>query len=165
MCLSRLTMVLVVVIASFLLSRYFTMPVQFVRVGYDDLPSSSMREVSIQEGRRVVTTICIRCHYDPEIGRLSGRKHPNPERVGDFWSGNITQDSIYGIGSWTRRDLVYFLRFGVTPDGRYVFDMPKYVHLSDSDMSSLVSFLKSDDSMLQATAAQNPPPRYSLPMR
>ncbi len=117
------------------------------------------------EGARIVTTICIRCHYDPGTRTLSGFNHSNPKRIGHFWSSNITRDSTFGIGSWNKRDLVYFLRFGVTPDGRYVFDMPKYVHLSDNDMSSLVTFLTSDDPLVDPTPKQTPPPEYSVPMK
>ena len=138
---------------------------KFSRLGYNDLPNSSMRETSTIEGARIVKTICIRCHYNPNTSTLSGFNHPNPERIGLLWSSNITRDSIFGIGSWNKRDLVYFLRFGVTPEGKYVFDMPKYLHLSDNDMSSLVTFLKSKDPVLKPTPFEPPKPRYSLPMK
>ncbi|MCF8463381.1 MAG: hypothetical protein K9G41_00965 [Flavobacteriales bacterium] len=124
-----------------------------------------MENTSTIEGERIVKTICIRCHYNPNTLSLSGFNHANPERIGHFWSSNITGDSLFGIGSWTKRDLVYFLRFGVNPDGDFVFDMPKYVHLSDQDMSSLVSFLKSDDPLVKPTPFKTPSPEYSLPMR
>ncbi len=140
-------------------------PMTFERPGFSTLPMSSMSNKETDEGKRIATTICVRCHYDSETGTLSGRKHPNPKRLGEFWSGNITLDSLHGIGTWSRRDLTYFLRFGVTPDGRYVFDMPKYLHLSDADMSSLVSFLRSDDPLVRATPRPNPAPDYSWAMK
>jgi mono/diheme cytochrome c family protein len=142
-----------------------SVPKTFERPGFSTLPMSSMSEKETDEGKRIVTTICVRCHFDPRTGTLSGKKHANPERIGDLWSGNITQDSVHGIGTWSRRDLVYFLRFGVTPVGRYVFDMPKYLHLSDADMSSLVSFLRSDDPLVRATPSPNPAPDYSWAMK
>jgi len=43
--------------------------------------------------------------------------------------------------------------------------MPKYLHLSDNDMSSLVTFLMSDDPLLKPTPIQPPPPKYSIPMK
>lgn len=72
---------------------------------------------------------------------------------------------MHGIGSWSRKDLVYFLNYGVTPNGRYVFDVPKYIHLSDSDMSSLVSFLESDHQLVRATPISPPDANFSLPMK
>lgn len=138
---------------------------KFARTGYDDLPNSSMKEVDVAEGARIVKTICIQCHYNPTTLTLSGYNHANPERIGKFWSSNITRDSIFGIGAWSKRDLVYFLRFGVTPNGKYVFDMPKYLHLSDSDMSSLVTFLMSNDPLVRPTPFAPPAPKYSFPMR
>ena len=124
-----------------------------------------MAMTNATEGERIVKTICIRCHYNPNTLTLSGFNHPNPKRIGRFWSSNITRDSIFGIGSWNKRDLVYFLRFGVNPAGEYVFDMPKYLHLSDKDMSSLVTFLISDDPLVKPTPTKPPRPKYSIPMK
>jgi hypothetical protein len=42
--------------------------------------------------------------------------HGNPERLGDFYSSNITKDSISGIGSWTVDEIYILLRTGIKKD-------------------------------------------------
>lgn len=118
--------------------------------------------VSIYEGKRLVLSICAHCHYNDEYGTLAGRKHGNPEKLGSFYSGNITKDSINGIGSWNEGELYYFFRTGIKPDGTYVFDMPKYPNLSEEDLASLIKFLKSDDALVKETPFKNPKPEYSI---
>lgn len=137
----------------------------FERLHLKKLPTSSFQSVDVSEGERIVRTICIRCHYNPETKTLAGMNHANPKRIGNFWSGNITQDSVYGIGKWTRADIAYLLRYGVNPNGQYVFDMPKYLGLSDEDLASVVSFLKSDDPLVRPTSLLNPEPHFSIPMK
>ena len=116
----------------------------------------------VAEGKRIALTICYRCHYNFETGTMAGRQHGNPKRLGDFYSGNITRDTATGIGSWSEGELLYFLRAGVKPDGEYVFDMPKYPHLSDEDIASIIAFLRSDDALVSPTHFENPKPKYSL---
>jgi len=129
------------------------------------ISKTSMMSVDVYEGERIARTICVRCHFNPVTGALSGRQHPNPDRLGKFSSGNITNDSIHGIGKWSREDLAYFLRTGVRPDGIYIFDRPKYVHLSDRDLSSLVSFLKSDSPLVRAIPKETAAPQFSFPLK
>lgn len=121
-----------------------------------------VKDVSLQEGRKLAIGICMKCHYSYTSETLAGRQHGNPARLGSFWSGNITQDTTYGIGKWTEDELFYFLKTGVNNKGKYIFDMPKYPNLSDEDMSSLIAFLKSEDPLVQPTALYNPPPQYSF---
>lgn len=116
----------------------------------------------IAEGKRIALTICNRCHYNYETGTLAGRQHGNPKRLGDFYSGNITQDSSTGIGSWSSGQLYYFLKTGIKPSGEYVFDMPKYCNLSNEDLFSIISFFKSDDSLVRKTKYANPKPTFSF---
>ena len=118
--------------------------------------------VSVNAGKKIALTICARCHYDEASNSFSGYQHPNPDRLGDFWSSNITQDSATGLGSWTKGELAYFLKTGVKKNGEYVFDMPKYLHLSNQDLSSLVNFLKSDHYLVRPVKREIPKPDYSL---
>jgi mono/diheme cytochrome c family protein len=116
----------------------------------------------VAEGKRISKTICIRCHYNERTNTLAGRQHGNPKRLGDFSSGNITRDSATGIGKWTNGQLYYFLKTGIKPDGDYVFDMPKYLNLSEEDLLSIIAFLKSDDTLVRRTDNPNPPPQFSF---
>lgn len=124
--------------------------------------SDSYTTEQIAEGKRIALTICVRCHYNEQTGTLAGKLHGNPKRLGDFYSGNITQDSATGIGTWRAEELYYFLKTGIKPDGEYVFDMPKYPNLSDYDLLSIIAFLQSDDSLVRATAYPNPKPKFSF---
>jgi mono/diheme cytochrome c family protein len=114
------------------------------------------------EGKRIALTICVRCHYNENTNSLSGKQHGNPKRLGEFSSGNITRDSATGIGAWSSGQLYYFLKTGVKPDGDYVFDMPKYPNLSEEDLTGIIAFLQSDDSLVRKTNSPNPKPRFSF---
>lgn len=129
------------------------------------ISKASIMSVDVYEGERIVRTICVRCHFDSVTGTLSGRQHPNPDRLGQFSSGNITNDSTHGIGKWAREDIAYFLRTGVRPDGIFIFDRPKYVHLSDQDLSSLISFLKSDSPLVRAVPKETAEPHFSFALK
>lgn len=121
-----------------------------------------VKDVSLEEGKKLVISICMKCHFNYSYETLAGRQHGNNKRLGSFWSGNITNDVETGIGNWTEDELFYFLKTGINKDGEYIFDMPKYPNLSDEDMSSLIAFLKSDDELVKPTKLYNPPPRYSF---
>ncbi len=114
------------------------------------------------EGKKLALTICSRCHLNYDTRTLAGRNHGNPNRIGEIWSANITQDSITGIGSWTNEDLFYLFRTGIKKNGQFAYDMPKYPNLSDEDLLSLIAFLKSNDPLVKATDHKIPPPNFSL---
>jgi mono/diheme cytochrome c family protein len=118
---------------------------------------------AIEEGRRLAVTICAGCHYDAKSNSLageynSGQQVNEPDR---FYAANITSDSVYGIGGWSNGQLNYFLRTGISNKGNYALDMPKYTNLSKDDMNALLSFLRSDDSLVHATHKPTITPPYS----
>ncbi|MES2621881.1 MAG: cytochrome c [Bacteroidota bacterium] len=142
-----------------------------VWVNYSPLPRYKIKSPIVSEeftalhkaeGKRIVLSICIHCHLNSQTGTLAGKQHGNPRRLGDFNSGNITQDSATGIGKWNASQLYYFLKTGIKPDGDYVFDMPKYPNLSEEDIISIIAFLKSDDTLVRKTYLLNPKPRFSF---
>lgn len=105
----------------------------------------------VSHGRELATKLCMLCHRDPETGRLSGvRLTDLPEAFGVAYSKNITQHKKRGIGQWTDGDLAWLLRTGIHPHtGMYVPPwMPKFPHMSDYDLHSMIAFLRSDDAML-----------------
>ncbi|MCO5249482.1 MAG: cytochrome c [Chitinophagales bacterium] len=118
--------------------------------------------VNLNEGRKMTQAICMSCHFNPQTNRLSGVKHGNPSKFGDIYSANITKDSVFGIGTWTDEELVYFLRTGIRRDGSYVFDMPKYSLLSDNDIYSVIAFLRSDDELVQPIHSNIGETKYSF---
>ena len=152
-----ITLLLILVGSAYIL--YSDLPHYKVENPYITINSSNQNNI---EGRRIVNTICIRCHYNDRTNSLSGRQHGNPKRLGDFSSGNITQDSVTGIGKWTNGQLYYFLKTGIKPNGDYVFDMPKYPNMSEEDILSIIAFMKSDDSLVRKTINLNPKPKFSF---
>jgi hypothetical protein len=77
---------------------------------------------------------------------------------GVIYTQNITQDKTYGIGSWTDGELVYLLRTGIKRDGKYAPPyMAKLPHLADEDMNAVISFLRSNDPLVTASATPTSP--------
>ncbi len=111
---------------------------------------------SIALGTKIAAVQCVVCHTDSATGKLSGRLlWEVPSVFGELHSANITQSKEHGIGKWTDAQIVYFLRTGVKPNGQYVpIYMPKYPHMSDADIRGILSFLHSDNPVVQAN--ENP---------
>lgn len=124
--------------------------------------NKNIKNAGTKEGRKLMMTTCYQCHFDVEENAFSGRKHGNPKRLGDFYSANITNDTLTGIGSWTVDELYYFFRTGIKKNGELAFDMPKYPLLSDKDLLSLIAFLKSDDPLVRPISYKVPLPQYSF---
>src|SRR5215467_3226241 len=115
-------------------------------------------EAKVERGRKFASMLCVGCHLDPSTGKLTGKRLADlPTVFGVAFSKNITRDPVYGIGSWSDGQLAYLLRTGITRTGRYAPPwMPKYPHMSDEDLESVIAFLRSEDPVT-APAAVNPP--------
>jgi mono/diheme cytochrome c family protein len=114
---------------------------------------------SIARGKKIVSLLCADCHRNNATGKLTGRSLSEaPKEFGKIYSQNITQDKLYGIGSWTDGELVYLLRTGIKKDGKYAPPyMAKLPHLADEDMNAVISFLRSDDSLVTASSTPDQP--------
>ena len=62
------------------------------------------------------------------------------KQFGVIYSKNITKDPEHGIGKWTDGELLYLLRTGIKPDGRFLPVMAKLQKMSDEDIQSIVAF-------------------------
>src|SRR6476661_1286615 len=121
------------------------------------VPQSNVSVVSTAErvahGEKLVAAVCADCHLNTSTGTLSGQfLRDLPHEFGKLYSANITNDKTHGIGSWTDAQVVTLLRTGIGPDGRFRIVMPSFVHMSDEDVASIVSFLRSDNNWVKATA-------------
>lgn len=119
----------------------------------------------IAEGKRISSMLCRECHYSTETQKLTGTFRADiPKEFGDIYSLNITNDPTHGIGNWTDGELYYFLRTGIRPQtGAYVPPfMPKYSHMSDEDLLSVIAWLRSPDPELVADEHEFPPNNYNF---
>jgi mono/diheme cytochrome c family protein len=127
-------------------------PVEKVTFKADPTPERLAR------GKKLVSTLCAGCHMDPTTRQLTGRHMVDaPAEFGVIYSVNITRHPTKGIGSWTDSEIAYLLRTGVKRDGQYTPPwMVKLPHMSDEDLASIITFLRSDDSMVQASDRDPP---------
>ncbi|HEV7331971.1 MAG TPA: cytochrome c [Flavisolibacter sp.] len=63
--------------------------------------------------------------------------------LGTFYSRNITSDSATGIGRYSDAQIARALRHGVRSDGEVLLPFMPYQHLSDEDLSAIISYLRS----------------------
>jgi len=116
----------------------------------------------VERGRQLSAMLCNDCHMNPNTNKLTGRKMDEISQFGSVYSRNITQDPDHGIGKWTDGELVYLLRTGVKPDGRFLPIMAKLQKMSDEDMNSIVAFLRSQHPIVQADNSRVPDSKYSF---
>lgn len=107
---------------------------------------------SVARGRKLAVMLCANCHLNNATGKLTGRHMSDaPPEFGYAYSANITQDKSHGIGNYSDAELVWLLRTGIKRNGKYAPPyMAKLPHLSDYDLNAIISFLRSDDALVQA---------------
>lgn len=143
-------------------------------VGLSGLPTYDTRKIEltvastperVEHGKRLAAQLCSVCHMSTETGRLSGTQLlDSPPEFGVIYSRNITHHPTAGIGSWTDGDVAWLLRTGIHPHtGRYLPPwMPKFPHMSDEDLFSIIAWLRSDDPTLQASGVASRDSELSL---
>ncbi len=99
----------------------------------------------LERGQVLVTHLCRDCHMDANTNKLTGRELAEVPQFGRVYSKNITKDPVHGIGKWTDGEIIYLLRTGLKPDGTYLPPyMAKLPSMSDEDIYSVISFIRSD---------------------
>jgi mono/diheme cytochrome c family protein len=116
----------------------------------------------VEKGKQLSAMLCNDCHFNPNTGKLTGRKMDEVPQFGTIYSRNITNDPEHGIGKYTDGQLYYLLRTGVRPDGRFLPIMAKLQKMSDEDLQSVIAFLKSDDQWVKPDPTQNTDSKYSF---
>lgn len=94
---------------------------------------------------------CATCHIAPEdyeamsAGELVPLAGGNEIIIppGTFRPRNLTQDVETGIGSLTNEELARVMRFGVGHDGRVIFPFMPFENMTEEDLNSVISFLRS----------------------
>ena len=96
---------------------------------------------------------CASCHGAPGSGELiekgaevalsGGNKFELP--IGNIYSRNLTPDVETGIGGMTDAEIARELRYGVRKDGTAVIPFMPFHNVSDEDLASIISFLRSQN--------------------
>lgn len=117
----------------------------------------------IANGARIAAVQCYVCHKGSD-NKLSGRLlNELPSVFGEIHSANITQSGEHGVAKWTDGQIYALLRTGVKPGGQYLpIYMPKYPHLSEYDIKSVIAYLRSDRPEVQASEIAKVPSKPSL---
>ncbi len=103
----------------------------------------------VAQGQKLSSMLCVVCHSGQD-GKLSGQQLMDlPKAFGKMYSMNITQDAEKGIGKWTDGEIYAFLRTGLRKDGSFSGIMPKFPHMADEDVYSIIAWLHSDDPRLE----------------
>ncbi|MBC8082199.1 MAG: c-type cytochrome [Hymenobacter sp.] len=117
----------------------------------------------LAQGQKLAVAMCADCHLNKSTQAFTGTLLTElPPAFGRLYAANITQDPTHGIGRWTDAELVALLRTGIGRDGRYRIVMPKFVHMSDEDINSLVVFLRSTSAWVQPQAVASHPQEPSF---
>lgn len=94
---------------------------------------------------------CVDCHA-PMTSlsvRMRGEKLPLSGGFdfvippGTIYAPNITSDPETGIGAFTDGEIARSLRYGVKRDGSPLVDFMPFYHLSDEDLTAIISYLRS----------------------
>jgi len=130
-------------------------------VAIDGIPSYKTQVVDLKvevtpervaRGKVISNMMCGQCHLNTKTGRFTGHQLPDlPPQFGVAFSRNITQDKDVGIGSWTDGEIAFMLRTGINRRGKYTPPwMPKFPRIADEEIASIIAFLRSGDSLVQA---------------
>jgi len=152
-------LILVVIVAGVCFVTFIAMRgIPKYDVHVPDVPKVEVTPQRVERGEKIADMLCFNCHYDKTTQKLTGRLLSEAPQLGTIYSKNITNDPEYGIGKWTDAEIIYFIRTGIHPhSGKYVPPyMVKLVHISDEDMRSIVSFLRSDRPAVQASQVKHP---------
>lgn len=118
--------------------------------------------IKVAEGARIASMLCVTCHKSDD-GKLGGGRVKDADDFGEIYAPNITNHPEFGISKYTDGELAYLIRTGIRKDGRYSPPyMPKLPHLSDSDMESIIAFLRSDHPLVQASDKKWPDSKPNL---
>lgn len=118
-------------------------------------PDSAM----VANGARLVNMVCAECHRGENTRALTGKKLMDiPEFFGEIYSPNITQHPEHGMGKYTAGELTYLLRTGIKRNGDFAPTyMPRFNHMSEYDMNSIIAYLQSDEGPVQPVAEPSQP--------
>ncbi len=152
-------------------SRYRVLTAVLLLLG---LPSLALADRSVTRGEYLTNILgCGGCHTEgallgnPSGAWLTGSRigvaytEDVPERSpGIIFPANLTPDKKTGLGRWSRKDIVRFLRTGMDHYGEQantVMPWPNYALLNDDDVNAIANFLLSMDPVENEIPREIPP--------
>lgn len=134
-----LSLILIVLLASWLLSRKFNQAFEQVYTLTPTPVTIPTDSASIERGR-TLSVGCRGCH-GPDLGGKVFFDDPN---IGVLPSSNLTRAKGCETEGYTDTDFIRALRHGLNKDGNPLMVMPSesIAYLSDQDMGCLIAFLK-----------------------
>jgi|AntRauTorckE5430_2_1112549.scaffolds.fasta_scaffold09216_2 mono/diheme cytochrome c family protein len=122
-----------------------------------EVPEITIRADSAQlaRGEHLVNVSCALCHKGKNTNQLEG----SPWREKDFgevYTPNLTLHPDSKLSQYTDGELALMLRTGLKKDGEVAFFMPRYMHLSDPDLKTVIAYLRSDNTMTKPSDKQWP---------
>jgi mono/diheme cytochrome c family protein len=141
---------LVLVVISFIVAVYTRYERTF-EAPYPNIQASS-DSAMIARGRYLALgpAHCAACHAPmsefmkvdrgEEVALSGGFNFELP--IGMVYAPNITSDEETGIGKLRDDEIARSLRYGVRHDGRAIIDFMPFYDLSDSDLTAVISFLR-----------------------
>jgi mono/diheme cytochrome c family protein len=114
--------------------------------------TSSTDTAVIARGKHLVWSVahCADCHSPLNTDSMLALGQEPPLMggrvfdfgLGKFYSRNLTGDSATGLGKVSDAEIARTLYYGVFPDGKAVLDFMPFHNISESDMSSIISYLR-----------------------
>jgi len=110
---------------------------------------------SIARGEHLVALSCALCHYSKKGKSMEG--HPWREKdFGDLYTANLTRHPDSKLSQYSDGELALLLRTGIKQNGEMALVMPRYAHMSDEDLASVIAFLRTDAPMTAPSDKQWP---------
>jgi mono/diheme cytochrome c family protein len=120
----------------------------------------------MERGEYLVRSVtgCLFCHSELDETTRGLPIRAGRVGVGRSWAGegipwlstpNITPDRETGAGSWTDDAMARAVREGIGHDGRTLFPVMPYInyrHMSDEDLASVITYIRSLPAVRQAQA-------------
>src|SRR6478735_6826787 len=140
---------------------------RFDATPYPDVVASTDSAV-VARGHYIVRVVapCAGCHGDPsqraqyvsgaDVPLVGGFDFDIPP--GQFYTRNLTSDSVTGLGNVSDKAIARALRAGVGHDGRALLPFMEMQGLSDDDLRAVVSYLRTQPPVRNAV----PPHHYTL---
>lgn len=157
-------LILVIILgAGIFAAKIYFSPIPSYKVELPEDFKVTSDSASIARGKKLVLTLCNNCHGRGK-SQLSGGHMPDIPMFGDIYAPNITQHPEHGkISKYSDAEIAHLLRTGIKRDGQYAPPyMPKLPLLSDNDLNAIISFLRSDDPMVQPSDEVQPEPKPSF---